>query len=200
MKKNNRTLQVAAILIGMAIGLCGCGADDGADQTSQNNVSTQGGSLNPDGNPTGGEEPGSTGKQNTGEGFFFHANGVRITVDMDMDELAGQIGESKSIFEAPSCAGEGISYLYDYSSYEIETYPSADGKNRIGYIVLKDDLAATEEGIDLSMTKQDVIRIYGEEYEESANGFTYEKQGMKLNFVFDGDNIISIEYVSAVLG
>lgn len=195
MKKNSRTLQVAAILIGMAIGLCGCGADDGADQTSQSNVNTQG-----PGNSDTEKEPGSTGEQNTAEGFFFNANGVRITVDMDMDELAGQIGESKSVFEAPSCAGEGISYLYNYVSYEIETYPAADGKNRIGYIVLKDDMASTEEGIDLSMTKQDVIRIYGEEYEESANGITYEKQGMKLNFVFDGDNMISIEYVSGVLG
>lgn len=195
MKKNNRTLQVAAILICMVIGLCGCGAEGDADQTSQNNVNTQG-----QGNPDTEKEPGSTGEQNTAEGFFFNANGVRITVDMDMDELAGQIGESKSIFEAPSCAGEGISYLYNYVSYEIETYPAADGKNRIGYIVLKDDMAATEEGIDLSMTKQDVIRIYGEEYEESANGLTYEKQGMKLNFVFDGDNMISIEYVSGVLG
>lgn len=195
MKKNSRTLQVAAILIGMAIGLCGCGADDGADQTLQNNVDSQGqGNLDTE------KEPGSTGEQNTAEGFFFNANGVRITVDMDMDELAGQIGESKSVFEAPSCAGEGISYLYSYVSYEIETYPAADGKNRIGYIVLKDDMASTEEGIDLSMTKQDVIRIYGEEYEESANGITYEKQGMKLNFVFDGDNMISIEYVSGVLG
>lgn len=202
MRDKSRILRLAVIL-GMAICISGCGStantDPAVDQSSDvqtQNVGNEGGNVEAEGNGTGTSETDST--ENIG--YVFDAAGVTVSVDMDMDELAAQLGESKSIFEAPSCAGEGISYIYNYTSYEIETYPAADGKNRIGFIVLKDDTVATSEGIDLSMTKDDVIRVYGEDYEEVGSQLTYEKDGMKLNFIYEGDNIISIEYVSAILG
>lgn len=131
--------------------------------------------------------------------YYFVSGDVTVQVDADMDELLVVLGESKSVFEAPSCAGEGISYYYNYSSFEIETYPDADGKNCIGYIYLKDDMVATTEGIDLSMEKADVIDTYGEDYEAFDSAIIYEKEGSKLCFIFDGDQIISIEYRSAVI-
>ena len=202
MKKQIRVLQ-AALLLGLTVGLCGCGqtgdaGTSGADTETQNEEhgSDNAGSAgeNEETNDTDGE------KQEAVKGFVFDAGGVMIAADMDMDELKPQLAESKSIFEAPSCAGEGISYIYNYVSYEVETYPAEDGKNLIARITLKDDTVATNEGIDLSMTKADVIRTYGEDYEESANQLIYEKDGYKIYFIFDGDNIISIEYISAVLG
>ncbi len=131
--------------------------------------------------------------------YYFVSGDVTVQVDADMDELIALLGESKSVFEAPSCAGEGISYFYSYASFEIETYPASDGKNRIGYIYLKDDMVATTEGIDLSMEKADVIDTYGEDYEAFDSAIIYEKEGSKLCFIFDGDQIISIEYRSAVI-
>ena len=192
--KNRMMLAVATL--GMALLLCGCGesADKGDEGTS-------GATENKDTSGTG--ETGqneNTGTQDVDSGYYFVINDVKVTVDMDMDELVSQLPEAKSVFEAPSCAGEGMSYTYNYSSYEIETYPAADGKNRIGFITLKDDTVATVEGVDLSMTKDKVILVYGENYEESTNQITYEKDGTKLNFICDGDDIISIEYVSVVIG
>jgi len=134
------------------------------------------------------------------DGFFFDANGVTITTDQDLDAILSGIGESKSKFSAPSCAGEGTDYIYDYGSFQIETYPSEDGKNLIGLIELKDDMVSTKEGIDLSMTKEDVIKAYGNDYEETPNGITYSKGGTKLSFLFEDDKMISIQYVSAVIG
>lgn len=132
--------------------------------------------------------------------YYFVFNDVIVEVDADMDSLKEVLDKYKSVFEAPSCAGEGISYLYDYSSFEIETYPSEDGINRIGYIYLTDDTISTSEGIDLSMKKEDVILIYGEEYEEFDNTFIYEKEGTKLCFIFEEEQIIAIEYRSAIIG
>jgi hypothetical protein len=106
-----------------------------------------------------------------------------------------------------------------YTSSQAATYPDGDS-NLIAYILIKDDTVSTPEGIDLSMTKDDVIAAYGEDY--TAEGFetgadesdadtaviagdagngklTYEKDGMTLNFFFDGENISSIEYDSGVL-
>lgn len=202
MKKQIRVFK-AALLLGVAVGLCGCGqtgdaGKSGADAGVQDEV------QEPDNEGSEGENEeaanaGEEGQDQT-KGFVFDAGGVTLGVDVDMDELKTQLEESKSIFEAPSCAGEGISYIYNYISYEVETYPAQDGRNLIARITLKDDTVATNEGIDLSMTRDDVIRVYGENYEESTNQFIYEKNGSKLYFIFDGDNIISIEYISAVLG
>lgn len=203
-----KRMLVAVGMLGMALFLCGCGESANEGNGPEGISGTVVG-----GNPAGAgetgqdesagtsqsEEPGQT-TQNVSSGYYFVISGVTVAVDMDMDELVSQLPEAKSVFSAPSCAGEGLSYTYNYSSYEIETYPAADGKNRIGFITLKDDTVATVEGVDLSMTKEDAILAYGENYEESTNQITYEKDGTKLNFIYDGDNIISIEYVSIVIG
>lgn len=133
------------------------------------------------------------------EGYLFEINGVVLGVDMDMNELISSLGEAKKVFEAPSCAAQGTAYVYSYGSFQIETYPDGD-KNRIAYITLKDDTVATPEGIDLSKTKADVVRAYGEVYEESDGRVTYKEGGMKLNFIFSGENVTSIEYVSGIVG
>lgn len=200
-KRGNRFLQTAAAL-GMVVCISGCGTNGAADPAEAENVEILAGTEAQEadsGNLTEGSGS-SQEEENTTGGYCFIVNGVVITVDMDMDELAAELGESKSVFTAPSCAGEGITYMYDFASYEIETYPASDGKNRIGYIIFKDDMVATAEGIDLSMTREDVLRIYGTDGEESENKITYEKDGTKLNFLFEGDNMVSIEYASAVMG
>jgi hypothetical protein len=137
-----------------------------------------------------------------GAGYQFESNGVSISVDVDVDPIVEALGEAKSVYEQPSCAGQGTSYAYSYSGFEIATYPDGDS-NLIAYILIKDDTVSTPEGIDLSMTKDDVIAAYGEGYtaEDLENGaeLTYEKDGMTLNFFFDGENISSIEYDSGVL-
>lgn len=207
MRLKSRML-LAVVTLGMVVLLCGCG--EGGDKSN--------GPTGISGTTVAGDTAGAGGTgqdegagmqqsqeteqlaQNVASGYYFVINGVTVAVDMDMDELKSQLPEAKSVFEAPSCAGEGMSYTYNYSAYEIETYPAADGKNRIGFITLKDDTVATVEEVDLSMTKDDVILVYGEKYEESPNQISYEEDGTKLNFIFDGDNIISIQYVSVVMG
>lgn len=200
----NRML-LAAVTLGMVLLLCGCG-ESGDESNGPTGISGTTIAGDTDGaGRTGQDESAGTQQseqlaQNVVSGYYFIINGVTVAVDMDMDELKSQLPEAKSVFEAPSCAGEGMSYTYNYSAYEIETYPAADGKNRIGFITLKDDTVATVEEVDLSMTKDDVILVYGEKYEESPNQISYVKDGTKLNFIFDGDNIISIQYVSVVIG
>lgn len=198
-KRGNLILQMAAVL-GMMICISGCGKDPAeTEKQGQGNVVSDPASMQ--GSDTVPGASGSSSKEeNEAVGYCFTANGVTVSVDMDMDELAAKLGERKSMYTVPSCTGEGLTYVYDFSAYEIETYPAADGKNRIGSVYFKNDMIATAEGIDLSMTKADVLRVYGEDCEESANKITYEKDGMKLNFLFEGENMVSIEYVSAVIG
>lgn len=206
--KMKKIALLTSVMIGMMVFVCGCGATkriesttvqnanqglygEKADESDEKTLELQDGEKQQAESEQAGEDAES--------GYCFTAQGVSVKVDMDMDELAPELGEAESVFEAPSCAGEGISYIYNYIDYEIETYPAVDGKNRIAYVTLKDDMVSTSEGIDLSMTKEDVIHTYGEEYEETENAIIYEKDGMKLNFVFEEDDIASIEYASSVM-
>lgn len=182
--KKKTLLLLAALVTTASVWMVGCGTTpDGSNDANNTTNQTQ-------------DE--TNGDTTSAVGYVFESNGVSIAVDADMDALKEQLGEPKSVFEEPSCAAQGTAYLYSYSGFEINTYPDGD-KNLIAYILLKDDTVATSEGVDLSMTKEDVIEAYGDDYEGDDNKMTYSKDGMKLNFLFDGENMISIEYDSGAL-
>lgn len=131
----------------------------------------------------------------TESGFVFNYNGTAIAVDADAAPIVEKLGEPKNYFESPSCAAEGIGKLYTYDDFEIQTYPDGDN-DLILYVQLRTDNVATDEGIDLSSSKEDIVAAYGEPSEEATGSMTYEKNGTKLVFIFDGDSLISIEYDS----
>lgn len=185
--KIRKILAITLSVCMMGCAFAGCGSDNAAE-TSKNDVQTA-------------EDKSSTSDTDTKEdakGYVFETGGVEIAVDMDMSTLEDKLGEPASYFEEPSCAAQGIAKLYTYASYEVDTYPDGD-KDLVASIILKDDNVATAEGIDLSMTKADVIEKYGEDYEETEGCITYAKDGMKLKFILDGENLASIEYNSSVL-
>lgn len=140
-----------------------------------------------------------SGDNNTAvKGYTFESNGVTIAVDMDIKEVVDDLGDTVNYFEQPSCAAEGIAKIYTYASYEVQTYPDKD-VDRVACIILKDDNVATKEGADLSMTKSKIIEIYGDDYSETDTCIKYEKDGMSLQFILDGEDLLSIEYDSAAL-
>lgn len=193
--------KLAVLLVcGMTAGLClsGCG---GAEEEPES--AAVGEDLSEESGAEGNAESGSSDEQETaesgGSGYQFESNGTSFGVDVDIEPVLSALGEADSVYETPSCAGDGTAYVYNYGSFEIQTYPDGD-KNMIGYIMLKDDTVATPEGIDLSMTKEDITGAYGTPSSEDDHGLVYEKGGMKLKFVFEGDNIVSIEYTSPVIG
>ena len=123
----------------------------------------------------------------------FVVNGFSLTPNMDASGIKGALGEPLSYFEEPSCASQGTDKYYTYPGYMIQTYDDGE-KEVINYITFKDDSVSTKEGIDLSMTKENVIEAYGEDYYETANSISYESGDTKLKFIFEDDLIIAIEY------
>jgi hypothetical protein len=131
-------------------------------------------------------------------GYVFVSDGFSISVDMDMEEVLEALGEPKSYFEAESCAFHGLDKVYTYAGFEIDTYPQ-DDKDYISDIILKDDTVSTKEGISLSMVKDDVVAAYGEGYTEEDGMIVYDKDGMKLCFIFSDDYLTAVEYRSSIL-
>lgn len=195
-KKKIVTMIAAGAVFAFALTGCGSGNSDTNSQTSQ---SGQQSDSQAESNAN--QQNGQEGSQQAGQGggYQFKAGSVTLGADMDMDDALSGLAEAQSVFEAPSCAGQGTAYIYSFGSFEVETYPDGD-KNLIARITLKDDTVATAEGIDLSKTKADIISTYGNDYTENDSGITYTKDGMKLIFILDGENITSIEYASAALG
>ena len=62
--------------------------------------------------------------------------------------------------------------------------------------IIRTDNVATDEGIDLSSSRDDIIAAYGEPASEVTGSLVYELNGTTLKFIFDGDNLSSIEYDS----
>ena len=128
-------------------------------------------------------------------GYVFSYNGIDMPVDADVAPILEKLGEPKEEFTSPSCAGQGDGHLYTYDDFQIQTYPEGD-TDLILYVSLRTDNVATKEGIDLASSRDDILAAYGEPSEESDSALKFEKDGVKLVFIFDGDSLISIEYDS----
>lgn len=149
-------------------------------------------------------------KEDTGEsqkdalnGYLFEVekdgNKVSVAVDNDMKGVLEKLGEASSYFESPSCAFEGlIDKTYTYQHFRIETYPDGE-TDRVRTVVFLDDIMETKEGITIGMTKEDMEKAYGTEYEEKDGMAVYTKDGKHLSFLVRDGKIESVQYNSAVL-
>ncbi len=192
MKRNDlgRGLALTAVC---GILLTGCGE-------SEHIIQGDGGSAAPvvstaEQAGTGEEEQQST---DSAVGFVFASGGVTISMDADASPIVDALGEPNSYYEAASCAFEGLDKIYTYSGFEMETYPT-DGKDYVSAVVLKDDSVTTPEGVAIGDSRAKVEEKYGTDYQENGSLLTYAKDGMKLNFILDGDQVISIQYQSGAL-
>lgn len=188
---------VLSVCMVSAFALAGCGDSGSGNEGSGNDADGSGENQEAENGAEGensGEDDASGGK-----GYVFTANGVEIAVDADMGPILEALGDDYSYFEEPSCAiPDTTAKIYTYSGFEVDTYQDGD-TDLVGSIILKDDTVATAEGVDLSMTKADVVEAYGEEYTEEGTALVYTKDGMTLSFILDGDNIASIQYDSSVI-
>lgn len=181
MKKLSYTLLAGL----MALSLSACGSDSASSDTKviESTASS--------------EDSSDTSESSSKTGYSLTYQDMTISVDADAAPIVEALGEPSSYFESPSCAAEGTGKLYTYSDIEIQTYPDGD-KDLILYVMLRTDSVSTDEGIDLSSSKDDVIAAYGQPSSENDGSLTYDKGDMSLNFLFDGDSMISIEYDSAL--
>lgn len=131
-------------------------------------------------------------------GYALIYNGVAIEIDADAAPIVEQLGEPDSYFEAPSCAFEGIDKIYTYGSMELDTYPM-EKEDYVSTIVFKDDIITTTEGIGIGDTVEKMEAVYGAGWTDAGGMAVYEKDGMKLCFILEGDSIISVEYRSMVI-
>lgn len=184
--KNKRVIQKFLCLLLLIIaGSTGCAAENGEKGSPVSLTSTP--------VPTVALE-----KEQQLSGYVFEYQGICMAMDMEAAEVIKALGEPLSYFEAASCAFEGLDKIYNYGSFELDTY-ERNGKDYISGIYFRDDLIATKEGISLYMPEMELWNIYGETGKNESGAVVYEKDGMKLCFLVKDGAITSIEYRSGVL-
>jgi hypothetical protein len=147
-------------------------------------------------------EPGTDGEPSARpsayKGYAFVHSGITIAIDADFAPILIALGEPRSYFESESCAFEGLDKIYTYNGFEIDTYPQKDD-DFVSSIVLKDDTVSTAEGLSIGASRAEMEAAYGIPRENDNGQLVYEKDGMRLCFILDGEMVISIEYQTAVL-
>ena len=191
-------MKKLVLVLMFALVMTGCGKEKTDDSENNSTVVENQNNQENQGSESKNDEKTDTNKATEPKGYVFEYNGVKIGMDMEAAPIISALGEADSYFEAPSCAFEGLDKTYSYGSFEIDTYEQ-DGKDYISTVFFCDDLIETPEGVCLFETKADMIKAYGEGFKEEFGMLVYEKEGMKLKFILEGDEITSIEYSSTVL-
>ncbi|MDR0859026.1 MAG: hypothetical protein LBN97_08350 [Oscillospiraceae bacterium] len=125
-------------------------------------------------------------------GFEFIYKGNAIVLGSKADDFIAKAGAPKDVFEAPSCAFEGIDKILYYPGFIINTYP-IDGTDYILSVVLGDDSLTTPEGVYLGMGADEIPDVYGP-VSEKENALIYKKGGTTLTFITENGAVADITY------
>ncbi|MBQ6041009.1 MAG: hypothetical protein IJL32_09580 [Oscillospiraceae bacterium] len=132
--------------------------------------------------------------------FDYNLNGTKIVVGEEADPVIEKLGEADATFEAPSCAFTGVSYFYTYGGVQVITYPDEHDQslNRIYEVDLNNDTAATNEGITVGSTYEDMIAKYGKPSQETPAYAMYETEGKAVRFFLTGNTVSQIVYTIVI--
>ena len=123
--------------------------------------------------------------------WSLNVRGTELYVGMDMP---GDLGEPTNYFEAASCAIQGLDKDYTYGSILVKT--EDDGKTeRIVGLTILDDSAATNMGVTIGSTRDDVVGRHGAPTSESATALIYSAgEGVIAKFLLRDGVVTSITY------
>lgn len=196
-----KKLNLVLIAILAVFAVSGCGSDA---KVIEGDVQTKGtgkaAAAAESGAESGTEESSAQSQEAAVEykGYAYIYQDVVIEIDVEAAPIVEQLGEANFYFEAPSCAFEGIDKMYTYNSFELDTYPMND-KDYISRVIFKDDTITTVEGVGIGDSAAKVEEAYGSGWTEEDGMRVYEKDGMKLCFILEEDNVVSVEYRSTVM-
>lgn len=132
------------------------------------------------------------------DGYVFVFQDTEVKIDADAAGIIAQLGEPLSYFEAPSCAFQGLDKIYTYNGFEMDTYPAED-RDYVSAIIFKDDSVVTAEGVGIGDSMEKMEQAYGSDGTKEDGVVVYSRGNMKLCFILEGNEIISVEYRTKVL-
>ena len=127
------------------------------------------------------------------ENFSFTYNGTKITLGAEAAPIIDALGEPRSYTEEPSCAFEGMDKTYYYGSFYLSTSP-LNGKDFVYSFWFADDSVATEDGIRIGSTQEQMETIFGANCFNGINTYMQSKGESKVVYLLEDGVIKSIQY------
>ena len=130
MKKSILALTSAVLVLSSAFAFAGCGGaqSSASGQASQAATTVAATEAQKDASAV------------TAQDVQFVYNGVTIELNSDAADLTDKLGQPNDVQSQMSCHGEGEDKTYFYNGFTVNTYPAADGKERITEVVVTDSI------------------------------------------------------------
>lgn len=123
--------------------------------------------------------------------FSFVYEGASLVPGELLDTSA--LPKYSDVAEVPSCAFGGNDNVYNFKVFELTAYFDEE-EERIYSIYFMDPNLPTTEGLCLGDTVDDMISLYGEDYEAEGTACTYTRGETSLIIITRNDVVVSIEY------
>lgn len=205
---NRKAIMAAVLAAAVLTALTGCGGETGGTPAASSNAESAAESSAPAEDvseaESAAESAGESAEESSAEpageavqiAYDYVLNGTTIVVGEEAAPVLEKLGAEDSLFEAPSCAFTGVSYYYTYGGVQVITYPDEHDQslNRLYEVDLIDNTAATNEGIRVGDTYDDLIAKYGKPDQETPAYASYQTEGKAVRFFLEGDNIKQIVY------
>ena len=127
------------------------------------------------------------------QAFALDYGGYIIYMDQNMAEVKDALGEPLGEFEALSCAFDGVDRIFRYPGIQIHTYPDGEA-DFVHTISLRDDSIPIYGGIYIGQNWDDVMAVYGADYEQDFDMYTYKHSPATLSFLVEEGIVTSISF------
>lgn len=189
-------------LWGIVWGLTACGQNAASTGNLAQDININAGSLKSveksDGGKKGETETAEQETRKEEEGVFsFLYEGVSLVPGEFVDCSA--LPKYSSVAEVPSCAFGGNDKVYNFKAFELTTHIDEEGEIVYSIYFIDPNLPTTE-GLRLGDTAEDMISLYGENYEAEETAqidttvYTYTREETSLIIITQNDNVIGMEY------
>ena len=129
-------------------------------------------------------------------GHLVLASGEVVSVGEDGTNIEARFGVPVDFAQAQSCYGKGYDKVYTYDGFEITTYPAVNGRSEfISVLVLTDDTVETVLGLQVGMSLDQMVDLYGTAFVQRGQSRVYTLDGDVTIWVdIEEDRITRIEF------
>ena len=184
--KKHLLILISAMLAAAVLTLGGCGGSDNKDTTSDTKA-TEAATAAP-------ETEGNDEASISAEDVVFSYNGTDVELNTSADAAVMSLGAPLDESSQLSCHGEGDDKTYKYDGFNLNTYP-LDGQDMVLEVVINGEGIATNKGIEIGSTTDDVVAAYGDGFREIGMYYAYDAgDGKSLQFFIEDGTVQEIDY------
>jgi len=130
--------------------------------------------------------------------FYLNIGGVEYRCVDNIVTVIEKLGSDYAYAEGLSCAYDSVDKTFSYEFAEFYTNPLPEG-DLVSEIYTENPAVSTSKGISVGAAKEDVLKAYGEDCEDTSNLLIYRVPGANgeagrgsLCFEMEGNEVIAI--------